>query len=290
MKRKWWIGLACAGAAALLFWRPGVHAAASESLYPYEKARVWLKRTVGVRLRAVFSRVGHASRNAMLERDLARLRMEAARAGALEAEAARLRALLGFPPPAPGRCLPAAVLSRGGTTAVWQTLRAARGSRDGVRRGDPALSPDGVVGRVADVSPHTCEVMLISDPNCRVACELELPADDAGAVRGILYGGGARPGADPELTLLYVVEPLRLRYLDRDFEPPPRTRVVTSGLGRVFPRGLTVGFLLDSSVRPDALVREASVAPAADLAGLEEVFILASAAGGAGGKGGGRAR
>ena len=147
------------------------------------------------------------------------------------------------------------------------------------RSGDPVVVPDGVVGRVTEVSPHTCEVMLVTDPNSRVACELETPGEGIGVVRGILYGGGAVPAAQPQLTLLYVVEPLRLRYLAREFEPAPRTRVVTSGLGQTFPRGLTVGYLLESRLEPNGLSRVAQVMPSVDLAALDEVFVLSTGRG-----------
>ena len=271
---KFWIWLFVLTLAALASWQAGVRDFAREAVYPYENAKVWFDRTVGVRVKAVFNRVSHASRNAMLERDVSRLRILAAENEALEADVARLRSVLDFTPAVDCRWIAAPVLSRGGTIAVWQSMRVAKGSLHGVRKGDPVVVPDGVVGRVADVSPHTSEVMLITDPNSRVACELETPGAEVGAVRGILYGGGTRPAADPQLTLLYVIEPLRLRYLERDFEPPPRTRVVTSGLGQAFPRGLTVGYLLESSMERNGLAREAEIMPAADLASADEVFIL----------------
>lgn len=271
---KWWVGLLAVTLAALVFWRSGAHGFVREALYPYEKACVWFERSVWLRVRAVFSRTRLAARNAMLERDVARLRMAVADVEALEAETRRLRALLDFTPPVPCRWLAAPILSRGGTSAVWQQVRLAKGSLHGVRKGAPVVVPDGVVGRVTEVSPHTSDVMLITDPNSRVACELETPGEGVGLVRGILYGGGAVPAAGPELTLLYVVDPLRLRYLARDFEPAPRTRVVTSGLGQTFPKGLTIGYLLNSRIEPNALSREAAVMPAVDLAALEEVFVL----------------
>ena len=275
---RFWIVLVGLGVGTLVFWRTGAFCATCETLYPYEKARVWFNRTVGVRAKALCSRVSHAARNQLLERDLARLQIEAARTAELERENARLRESLAYTQKAPPltRCQSAAILSRGGTTAIWQTFRVSRGSLDGVRTGDPVIVPDGLVGRVSDVSPHTCDVMLISDPNSRVACELETQTDGLGVIRGILYGGGAKPGADPQLRLLYVIEPLRLRYLSRDFEPPPRMRIVTSGLGQTFPKGLTVGYLLESAISANGLSREAVIMPAVDLAGLEEVFILSA--------------
>ena len=273
---KIWVWLLVLSLGALLMLGAGVRDVAREALYPYANACLWFERTVGVRAQALFSRAHHAARNAMLERDVARLRIEAAETEALEAEVARLRGILEFSPPAQGQWLAAPVISRGGTSAVWQSVRLGKGSLHGVLKGAPVVVPEGVVGRVTDVSPHTCEVLLITDPNSRVACELESPGEGVGVVRGILYGGGSRPLADPKLTLLYVVDPLRLRYLAREFEPAPRTRVVTSGLGQTFPKGLTVGYLLESRLEPNGLSREASVLSAVDMASLDTVFILAT--------------
>ena len=273
---KIWVWLLVLSLGALLFWRSGVRDFAREAVYPWANACNWIERTVGVRAKAVFSRIQHASRNAMLERDVARLRIAAADVEALEAEVARLRSLLDFSPPASCRWLAASVLSRGGTSGVWQSVRLGKGSLHGVRKGDPVVVPDGLVGRVTDVSAHTSEVMLITDPNSRVACELDVPSEGIGVVRGILYGGGASAAADCNLTLLYVVDPLRLRYLAREYDPAPRTRVVTSGLGQTFPKGLTVGYLIESKLEPNKLSREAMVLPAVDMASLRDVFILSA--------------
>jgi rod shape-determining protein MreC len=273
---KIWVWLLVLSLGALLFWHAGVRGLAREAVYPWANACNWFERTVGVRARAVFVRAHEASRNATLERDVARLRVLAQEADSLESEVARLRKLLDFSPPVSSRWLAAPVLSRGGTTAVWQSLRLGKGALHGVRKGDPVLVADGLVGRVTEVTSHTSEVMLITDPNSRVACELDVPGEGIGVVRGILYGGGASATADPNLTLLYVVDPLRLRFLAREVDPAPRTRVVTSGLGQTFPKGLTVGYIIESKLEPNKLSREAAVMPAVDMASLDEVFILSA--------------
>lgn len=260
---------------AMLFLHGGLRVFSREATFPFANAWSWLDRKVGVRARAVIRRAESASRNERLEHDLARLNLLAKDAERLEAEVARLRGLLDYRPQVQREWRAAPVMERGGTTAVWQSIRVGKGSRHGVRKGDLVVVPEGLVGRVTEVSPHTSEVMLVTDPNSRVACELELPADEGvGSVRGILFGGGARPGADPRLTLLYVVEPLRLRYMAREFEPSPRTRVVTSGLGQLVPQGLTVGYVLGSALEANGLSREAEVIPAVDVAALTDVFIL----------------
>lgn len=252
-----------------------MRACAREALYPFENLNVWFRRAVVSRAKGVFRRSGLGAECEALRRDVRRLTLEADELGNVEAENERLRRLLDFPAPARVRWQAAPVLSRGGTSGVWQSIRVGKGEKHDVRVGDPAVVPEGVVGRVVAVSAHTADVMLLTDPNCRIPVELELEGGDFGTVRGILHGGGTRAGTDdPALALLYVVEPLRLRYLDRDFAPPPRTRVVTSGLGRAFPKGLTVGWMLDSRVDGNGLSREAEVVPAVDFAGLDTVFLL----------------
>jgi len=263
-----------------MFWQSGVRNFSRELLYPYESACLWFDRTVSVRFRSLLSRANSAAKILMLEREVALLQIAVGDAEAREQEILRLRQALDFKPPVQSRWIAAAVLSRGGTSAAWQNIRVAKGASHGVRKGDPVVVPEGIVGRVAEVSAHTSEVLLITDPNSRVACELDTAAADTGVVRGILYGGGARPGADPTLTLLYVVDPLRLRYLARDFNPAPRTRVISSGLGHTFPKGLLAGYLLESRLDPNNLAREATIIPAVDMAALDLVFIL-SARGGA---------
>jgi len=259
----------------MLFLHGGVRAFAREAIYPVSNAWAWLDRKVGVRAKAVFNRTELASRNARLERDVARLQLMVAEAEAQEAEVARLRGLLDYKPPVRTRLTVAPVTSRGGTSAAWQSICVGKGSQHGVRKGDLVVVPEGLVGRVSEVTAHTSEVMLITDPNSRVACELDISADEGvGTVRGILFGGGARPGGDPKLWITYVVEPLRLRYMAREFEPALGTRVITSGLGPAFPRGLTVGYLLASTLEANGLSREAEVVPAVDVAAIYDVFIL----------------
>lgn len=273
---KLWVWILVVSVGVLLFWRSGVRSFSRELLYPYESASLWFERTVSVRLRALLWRTRAASEIRTLKREVMLLQMAAADAEENEREILRLRKALDFNPGVNHRKIAAAVISRGGTSAAWQSVRVAKGSIHGVRKGDPVVVPEGVAGRVVEVSPHTSEVLLITDPNSRVSCELDVAAGDVGVVRGVLYGGGARPGGDPELSLLYVIDPLRLRYLSSEFIPAPRTHVITSGLGHTFPRGLLVGYLLESRLEANGLSRAATVMPAVDMAALDILFILTS--------------
>ena len=169
----------------------------------------------------------------------------------------------------------APVLSRNGSVGVSGIMRLGKGSLAGVKAGAPVAVPEGLVGRVLSVTPHTCDVRLIIDPSMRVSCEIEPPDPSAGPIYGILYGGGAAcVAAEADASILYVVNPLRMRHVQRRLDLPPRTKIITSGLGGIFPRGLVVGFLLDGQhVDETRLEREGDVIAAVDFPALENVFI-----------------
>jgi len=255
----------------------GGRSTAAEVVYPVQNGCSRVTRSLAARCRALWDHGRLADENRRLSLAVDALRMVQADNDALQAENARLRALLGLTRDGSptNAWLAAPVLSRGGATGGRDVLRLARGSLDGVTVGAAVAVPDGLVGRIDEVSPRTSLVRLISDPTVRVACTVETGDDAYGSVSGILMGGRTRTiSPEAEGTLFYLVEPLRLRHLKRDLVLPPRARIITSGLGGVYPRGLQVGFLIDGTREDESkLEREGDVVPAVDFASLEDVFI-----------------
>lgn len=233
------------GALALTVFRWPV---ASEAVYPVERLVKFVARPFRVyRSAAEDDRLRREVRALSTVRgDLERLRVENA----------RLRRALDFKARQPETWVAAEVLSRGGgVAAVRDAICVDKGRMDGVKPGAIVVVPEGLVGRVTDVSPHTAEIALLTDPSVKVACEIEAGA--AGRIRGILCGG------EPD--------GLCLRHLERGTRAEPRSRVVTSGLGGVFPRGLSVGTL--NLVTNGVRGVEGEVLPCVDYSTLEEVFI-----------------
>ena len=258
---------------------------AAEAVYPVENGANWFSRHVARRFKALF-----ASGSALLENDRLReevdsLRMACAEGDRLAAENARLRGLLGLDaldaPDVSARfgtnawiCAP--IISRGAASGNPCVLRLGRGLRAGVRPGAVVAVPEGLVGRIGNVTPNTSELLLLTDPSMRIACDVELDDDDAEspAVHGILSGRGLSPVAATEASILYIVPPLRIQNVARQPTLPPRARIITSGLGGVFPRGLLVGFLIDGAHGDETnLEQEGDVEPAVDFLSLENVFI-----------------
>ena len=230
---------------------------AVECAYPAEHAGRAIRTGIWSRVVGFFKSAEANAENVRLRREVASLEMLKGDVDRLETENARLRRALDYVAHAPGKWEAAGVLSHGGAAGVHDVLRVDKGSLAGVRKGAVVASPGGLVGLVTSVSPHTSEVTLITDPSVKVACTVET---DAGVVaRGIVSGEG-----DDRLVI---------RHLRGAAEVPPRSRILTSGRGGVFPPGLEVGTLLDVRMDARGLAREGGVLPQVDCSTLEDVFI-----------------
>ena len=255
---------------AVAFWVVGGFALAAEAVYPVEKSASWFRRNVTSRVRTLWRRQSYGSENARLRRENDILRM-----ALQEAESQLSTANAGAEPGTALRgWIQAPVLSRGGAAGAANFLRIGKGSADGVVAGAAVAVPDGLVGIVSKVSHHTCTIQLITDPEVKVSCRLETGEPSLGEVFGIVYGNGAKTVAQTDVSVLYVVNPLRAGHIKNGYDPPPRTRVVTSGLGGVYPKGIVIGYLISGTHEDETkLEREGEVAPAVDFPALEEVFI-----------------
>ena len=110
--------------------------------------------------------------------------------------------------------------------AFLQNLVALAGSQDGVRRGLPVITGDGLVGRTTEVGQITSRILTLTDLNSRVPVIV-----GRDKLRAILKG---RNSEMPELV--YTGEAVGLSVGDEVF---------TSGRGGVFPTGLPVGIVAE---------------------------------------------
>ncbi|QJT09946.1 rod shape-determining protein MreC [Oceanidesulfovibrio marinus] len=195
--------------------------------------------------------------NTQLRGQVRGLNLELARHREGAAELRRLRKLLQFDPPPAWRVEGARVLSRRvGPYAVLETLVVDKGSHSKLVEDMPAVTDTGVVGRVFRVAPLTSQVLLVTDPNSRIAV-----LGQQSRTSGIVIG----QGANKPLAVAYV--PLNAPLYEGEI-------LVTSGFAGVFPKGLPVA-RVQSIRRSDIslfqkVVAEPLVAPRA----LEEILLL----------------
>lgn len=169
-----------------------------------------------------------------LRAENARLRIERVRlaewqtiAQRLDAENRQLRNLLRLVPDPKASFVSARVVGDHSGAFMREVLIAA-GAQAGVRKGQAAMTGDGLAGRVTEVGSRSARVLLLTDINSRVPVLVERSRD-----RAILAGDNSnRP------QLLYLKPGAAIQTGDR---------IVTSGDGGIFPAGLPVG-VVDSIV------------------------------------------
>jgi rod shape-determining protein MreC len=186
------------------------------------------------------------------EADTLKRRLDQLEEQALETQ--RLQRLLAMREASQAELLAARVVGKDATN-WFKTILLDRGSREGVRRNQPVLAPDGLVGRVVEVTPTTARVQLVTDPVNAVGGLIQRTRV-TGIVSGNLGAG------------------TRIRYLPLMADVVVGDEVVTSGMGGVFPKGIPIGRITAVDRRSGALFQEATLQPAVDLSRLEEVLIL----------------
>lgn len=270
--------LLCVGAGSGFLHRMG-----GEGAWPLENGARWLWRGAAARVVALWKAQEAVSRLHALEAEVERLRLDARILEEIAAENRELRSSIGLPPAVLRRPLRCEAVSWGGALGWWQSVKISRGARDGVREGDAVVTAEGLVGRVKRVYSDVADVALVTDPNSRIACALELP-EGSPSVRGVLHGAGweaaqETPSGGRDIPFLFVAQPLRLEYLDRDAldsgRLASRTRVVTSGQSDSIPGGIPVGWLVSASLDGDGLYGVGRVLPAVDFAAVRTMFVLA---------------
>lgn len=141
------------------------------------------------------------------------------------------------------------------STNWFRTIFINKGSEDGIGRNMPVLSPEGIVGRVVEVMPRAAKVQLVTDPSSSIAALIQ-----RSRVMGLVTGElGTRA---------------RMRYLPLMAEVEVGDRVVTSGLGGVFPKGIPVGKIERVDRKGGSFFQEARMSLSVDFSHLEEVLVL----------------
>lgn len=173
------------------------------------------------------------------------------------AEIARLRAMHSFQPPEQWTVQGGRVISqRFGPHAVVETILVNRGTATGASPNTPVISPVGVVGRVLRSSPSTSQVLMITDPNSKIAV-----VGRTHRTQGILVGQG------PDM-------PLQLQYVPLNDVLEEGEILVTSGMDGIFPKGLPVARVQGIFRSSVSLFQTVHAVPTVDLRNLEEVLLV----------------
>lgn len=237
----------------------GVKNLVREGIAPVQEAVSGFARATRQGVSSVRGLGGLVSENQRMTAELARLFAEVRHLKALELENEQLRRNLAFASRARRDLIPAEVIARS-RDGWWQTLRINKGADAGVEADLAVVSVDGLVGRIASASERTADVLLLSDPTCRVSAQILRTG-----TFGVVSGRG--PSWEGQVVC-------RMEFINKNTPIRPGDEVITSGLGGVFPKGLLVGYVDKVFTDRTGLYQYADLISKADLGTLQYVFAV----------------
>ena len=129
-----------------------------------------------------------------------------------------------------------------------------RGSNQLVQRNYVVLRKEGLVGRIQSVSPFQSSVQLITDHRSRVSALIQ-----RNRIRGLIYG---------------THEGLEMRQINQHANIKIGDRIISSGLGGLYPKGLLIGWVKEIRRQKHELFKTAILDSAVDFNQIEEVFVI----------------
>ena len=170
-------------------------------------------------------------------------------------------------PEAQRSAIPATIISYG-PSPYRRIAVLNKGTKSGILPGSAVLWNGIVVGRVeaeepsprrkrktSSPGPWTCRVLLLGDPECRVAVRCA-----RSRARGILEGLGGSA--------------CTVKYVDLAADIKPGDIFVSAGIDNIFPADHLVGECVTVSTESGDFFKHVEVRPAFDLAQLDEVVVL----------------
>lgn len=194
-------------------------------------------------------------RNAELEADVSELQAQVIQLQQEVGETEILAALVDFETANPQNSYKAAAVIGRDPSPFLQYVIINRGSNDGIQRGMPVVTNQGLVGRVDAVIADAARIQLITDPASNVNVRLQNAEANASLI-GSVTG---------DVTLDLILQDVALE---------PGDLVLTSGLGGGYPPDLIVGQIINIRTRDFDLFQQAGVQPVVDFNRLQIVLVI----------------
>lgn len=204
----------------------------------------------------------HAMQNRLeeLEQQVARMSEENRSAQAALEENERLRELLNLQQAHSDFTFVSAAVTGRSASSWTNTLTISKGSAAGLEVDMCVVTEQGyLVGVISDVGPNWATVTTLIDPQTTIGARIERTGDAA-----ILTSDLDHMSAGT----------CSLSYLSSEAALEVGDAVVTSGLGGVYPAGVTVGTVLEEGTTASGMERYAVVEPTVELGGLKQVFVI----------------
>ncbi|MSR64654.1 MAG: rod shape-determining protein MreC [Verrucomicrobiae bacterium] len=226
---------------------------------PLLDASTSLRQKLDIFRKATSSQTTLVRQTEDLHEEVVKLQSQLQQMKELEKENDRLRQMLDFKGRTTLRLKPARVINRAASN-WWVAMDIDAGKEEGVQPNMAVISAAGLVGKTTEVGRHVARVLLVADPNCKVAAMVD-STRDSGIVEGDTQGN---------------IEDARclIQFINRNSKVKVDDTVITSGLDELYPKGIIVGRVMQVNEEQYGLYKSARIELAADLMRLEDVFVV----------------
>lgn len=193
--------------------------------------------------------------NAVLQSEISKLQTENLQLQQQLVETDILYALLDFAREKPENQYVAASVIGKDPSPFLNYIIIDHGSDDGVFKGMPVVTQQGLVGRIDAVTASAARVQLLSDPGSVVNVRLQ-DSQAEGQIQGSITG---------DLVLERVSPSITINEGDLAF---------TSGLGGSFPPEILIGKVVSPEIKENELFQTASIQPSVDYSTLRAVLVI----------------
>lgn len=193
--------------------------------------------------------------NSELEDEVANLQAQVIQLQQQVGETQLLAALVDFSRARPENTYKAAAVIGRDPSPFLHYVIINRGSNDGILRGMPVVTDQGLVGRVDAVIADAARIQLITDSVSRVNVRLQNAEEEASLI-GSVTG---------DVTLELIPQDANIETGDL---------VLTSGLGGGYPPDLIIGQIVNIRSRDFDLFQRATVQPVVDFNRLQIVLVI----------------
>lgn len=198
--------------------------------------------------------VNTSKENRVLKKQISRLESDLTTAEEVRKENIRLKQLLNFSDGLSPQRVMAQVVGWDSANE-FKVIRLNKGTEHGIKVMSPVITDQGLVGYVYRATPKYADVLTILDQNNRVDVVIERTRTH-GIVEGVF---------NFKCTLKYIMrnEPVEVG-----------DKLITAGVGGIYPKGVKVGMITGISKENFGMTLNTEVIPSVDFDKLEEVIVL----------------
>lgn len=198
--------------------------------------------------------VNTSKENNVLKKQISRLESDLSTMEEVRKENLRLKRLLSYSDEMSHQRVMAQVVGWDSANE-FKVIRLNKGRNHGIKTMAPVITDHGLVGYVYRVTDNYADVLTILDQNNRVDVMVERTRTH-GIVEGVFNFKCA------------------LKYIMRNEPVEVGDKLITAGVGGIYPKGIKVGMITDITKENFGMTLSIEVVPSVDFDKLEEVLVL----------------